>query len=321
MHEPTYDEVLLSGYTAGYESGYTDGQEECRDYSREYFTIEALEDGDLTVRKACDYSINGGEWISITGETAITLNDGDKVRFRGESDVLKREMFFRNTLAFKVYGNIESLEYGDDFIGRVVINNSRMFQSLFEVCTGLTSVENIVLPATTLTERCYAQMFRGCRGLVDAPELPALVMARICYANMFEFCTSLTTAPELPATVLEFACYDQMFRGSGLTTPPRLPATTLAQRCYEFMLSECPSLTVAPELPVETLVEECYDYMFSDSTSLNYIKCLATDISAKNCMRGWVANISPTGTFVKAAGVEWPTGNSGIPVGWTVIEE
>lgn len=30
--------------------------------------------------------------------------------------------------------------------------------------------------------------------------------------------------------------------------------------------------------------------------------------------------VSPTGTFVKKAGVDWPTGNSGIPSGWTVVE-
>lgn len=51
---------------------------------------------------------------------------------------------------------------------------------------------------------------------------------------------------------------------------------------------------------------------------LNYIKCLATDISASNYTNSWVADVSSTGTFVKATGVTWPTGASGIPSGWTV---
>lgn len=323
MHEPTYDEVLLSGYTAGYESGYTDGKEECRDYSKEYFTIEALEYGVLNVKKACDYSINGGEWVSITGETAIILNDGDKVRFRGESDVLKRGMFSENlTLRFMAYGNIESLEYGDDFVGKEEISADRMFQSLLEMCWNLTSVENIVLPAKTLTARCYSGMFRACKSITASPELPAMVMASACYTLMFSGCISLTSAPELPATVLDFACYTQMFEMcTSLTEAPELPATTLAQRCYQSMFSECTNLTVAPVLPAVTLAVECYGYMFNGSTSVEYVSCLATDISAKNCLQRWVDGVASTGTFVKATGVTWPSGISGIPDGWTVIEE
>ena len=52
---------------------------------------------------------------------------------------------------------------------------------------------------------------------------------------------------------------------------------------------------------------------------MNYIKCLATDISANSCISNWVSGVSPTGTFVKSANMDsWPTGVSGIPSGWTV---
>ena len=47
---------------------------------------------------------------------------------------------------------------------------------------------------------------------------------------------------------------------------------------------------------------------------------LATDISASNCLTDWVYNVASSGTFYKAAGVTIPTGVSGIPSGWTVIE-
>ena len=57
--------------------------------------------------------------------------------------------------------------------------------------------------------------------------------------------------------------------------------------------------------------------MFYGCTSLNYIKCLATDISATDCTNNWVSGVSSTGTFVKASSMKfWPTGNSGIPTGW-----
>ena len=69
------------------------------------------------------------------------------------------------------------------------------------------------LPATTLTGRCYYNMFKGCTSLTTAPELPATTLATNCYEFMFYKCTSLTTAPELPATTLVGNCYYNMFKG------------------------------------------------------------------------------------------------------------
>ena len=60
--------------------------------------------------------------------------------------------------------------------------------------------------------------------------------------------------------------------------------------------------------------------MFYECTQLNFIEYLAEDISASGCLESWVYGVSSTGTFVKAPGVNWPTGTSGIPEGWTVID-
>ena len=98
-----------------------------------------------------------------------------------------------------------------------------------------------------------------------------------------------------------------------------LPATTLANYCYYYMFRGCSSLTTAPALPATTLAERCYYQMFFGCRSLNYIKCLATNISAYGCTNIWVGGVASTGTFVKAADMtEWSTGNNGIPTGWTV---
>lgn len=59
-----------------------------------------------------------------------------------------------------------------------------------------------------------------------------------------------------------------------------LPATTLVSNCYSNMFYGCTSLTQAPELPATTLASECYRNMFYGCSNLNYIKMLATDISA-----------------------------------------
>ena len=59
-------------------------------------------------------------------------------------------------------------------------------------CTGLTNADKLVLPATTLADYCYRQMFYGCTSLTSAPEFPATTLADYCYDSMFYGCTNLT---------------------------------------------------------------------------------------------------------------------------------
>jgi len=116
-------------------------------------------------------------------------------------------------------------------------------------------------------------------------------------------------------------CYSSMFYGCrGLTTAPDLPATTLNPSCYYRMFYGCTGLITAPELPATTLTIKCYSQMFVNCSSLNYIKMLATNISASNCLSGWVSGVAATGTFVKNSAATWDvTGISGVPSGWTVL--
>ena len=191
---------------------------------------------------------------------------------------------------------------------------------MFNGCTNLTQAQE--LPATTLADYCYWYMFLGCTSLTQAPELPATTLADGCYIEMFQGCISLTQAPELPATTLADYCYRGMFSNcAGLTQAPELPATTLADYCYRGMFSNCTSLTTAPELPAATLESDCYSEMFSGCSNLNYIKCLATDISATFCTTNWVNGVSETGTFIKSPDTSWQTGVDGTPSGWEVIDD
>ena len=216
------------------------------------------------------------------------------------------------------------------------------YQYMFEGCSSLTTAPE--LPATTLANACYSYMFQYCSSLTTAPELPAYNLAEYCYQYMFQYCSSLTTAPELPAwelyrecyahmfegcslttapmlitTALSYNCYDSMFAScTSLTEAPYLPATDLYPECYAHMFEGCSSLTTAPELPATYLQNSCYSYMFQDCSSLNYIKIFATDISATDCLTGWVTNVASYGTFVKDASTDIPFGYDGIPDGWTV---
>ena len=219
------------------------------------------------------------------------------------------------------------------------------YHFMFWGCTSLTEAPE--LPATTLTEDCYNCMFYGCSSLLATPALPATTVAPYCYyamfsggcsslssapevlpattvyessyQNMFWSCTSLTTAPALPATTLAKDCYRYMFWGcTNLESVPELPATTLAEGCYYNMFGSCSAIESAPELPAATLADSCYFAMFESSPNLQYVKCLATNITASGCVNYWLSGVAGQGTFIKASDVQWPTGASGIPEGWTV---
>ena len=243
-------------------------------------------------------------WKGIAQKFAIGTDDLSFCRFSTSSSL-------------NVDGNIMSLCYGDNFIGKTTLNYNYQFCNLF-CLNHVVDASNLILPATTLTNYCYYGMFSGCYSLSTAPTLPATTLANNCYESMFSSCASLTTAPELPVTTLAQSCYQSMFQGcTSLTTAPQLPATTLVNGCYQSMFEGCTSLVTAPTLPATTLVEECYSGMFYGCTSLNRITCLAIDISATNCTDNWVNGVCPAGRFTRAEeNAYWITGVNGIPNGW-----
>ena len=225
------------------------------DPAYEYLTIKALESGNFYVRKSgIGYSVNGGEWHTTAGSTTLLLNSGDKVRFKhiSTADNQLSGCFSGNSTQFEAYGNAESLEYGDDFVGKTSIkiagnsSGSGAFASLFKNSTGLVSVESLKLPATAGTNYCYSSMFEGCN--------------------------KITKAPDILISSLGGSSFHRVY------------------------------------------------HMFYGCTNLGYVKCLATE-KTNNTLFEWLSGVSATGTFVKARGTTYKSGASGIPSGWTVIEE
>jgi hypothetical protein len=62
---------------------------------------------------------------------------------------------------------------------------------MFRNCTSLTKAP--ALPAESVSEGCYSNIFKGCSSLTQAPELPATTLARTCYYSMFNGCTNLNS--------------------------------------------------------------------------------------------------------------------------------
>ena len=329
------------------------------EYAGQYLTFEIVTGGTIGWKvtsddfaKTIEYSVNGGKWKKLTptiNGSTFNVSKGDVVRFRGNNTRYATGNFsynnFTSTCQFNVKGNIMSLVAGDNFES-ATLSSTYVFDRLFYQCFDLVSAEKLVLPASGLTNNCfeglfyncislkkgpdlpakaladycYRNMFFGCSSLESAPKLPATSLAKYCYSMMFCLCSSLKSAPALPATTMANYCYSNMFQScTSLTTAPELPATTLAAYCYSNMFQDCSSLTNAPTLPATTLAIYCYNKMFYGCTNLSSITCLATDISASNCLQNWVNNVKSSGTFTKDSSMSsWPRGTNGIPQGWTV---
>ena len=290
-------------------------------------TLEAIADGTIKVlspRSGMKYSIDGGTKTTMTATTEIPVTAGQKVQLYGNGKNITSYNGTRIQCSNDcyIYGNIMSLVDENEFEYNITLPAIKTFYALFYNNSYLKNHPDkpLVLPAMTLKLECYYNMFYGCSGLTTAPELPATTLTSSCYYQMFEGCKGLTVAPDLPATTLATSCYSAMFYGcTSLTEVPKLSATELAASCYSQMFLGCTSLTKAPELLATTLTENCYANMFYGCRNLNYVKCLATDISATNCTMDWLKSVAAQGLFVKAKNTSWSRGASGIPDGWTVV--
>ena len=297
---------------------------DCNDFPSMYFTIESLEDDNVIhIRRSVTgnteyYSLNNGEtWNTMTigngDKTIATLNSGETMLVKCTTSAWgsKWDTYnnFYSTKNIRVYGNVMSLIYGDNFTGQTTLGANALIGLFFGYGTAstggtntkLVSAKNLVLPATTLAVNTYNGMFRNCTNLVDCPRvLPATELYQDTYSSMFEKCTSLVEGPVISATT--FNSTKSMAR----------------MFCMNRSGKSNAAMTKAPILPATTLGEQTYFEMFKGNGSLNEITLYAATLGS-NSLQDWVVNTgNGSGTFYKDPNLTLGTGNSGIPTGWTV---
>lgn len=286
------------------------------DYSKIPLTIEMVDAGTITFQiatsinqgtwghvQSVSYSIDGGStWVTTPNvdNTLVTITTpsvpaGAKVLWKGigckyaNNGIFNdayNSRFVMGATRFKVYGNMRSMLYGDDFVGK----------------TGLGIYHGAeVLTVTTTSTYGFARFFQNCGGLIDAANLllpyNGAGMPASAYHGMFFNCSSLVSAPILPDT-------------------------SLASHCYNSMFYNCSSLVSAPKLPATTLAASSYSQLFRYCGALSHIEMLATDISANSCLWFWVGGVAATGTFVKNSAATWTdVGDSGVPANWSIEYE
>ena len=243
-----YDEI--NGLPVG-DEGESEGPVPPHDYSQDYLTMDVLTSGTILwktngsgISKTIQYSINNGNWTTLTstslGET-ISVSQGDVVRFKGTNSTYATDNTnyagFGNvdaegvlgTATFNLEGNIMSLVYGDNFTNQTTFpsGSSYNFCCLFDK-SKVISAENLILPATTLSEHCYRALFANCPTLTTAPALPATTLNNSCYRYMFNMCSSLTAAPDLLVETVPDYGYYGMFNGCSSLCYIRCLATDIS---------------------------------------------------------------------------------------------
>ena len=269
IREISFTYMGMTANTTIIQYAYTEGS-----YSSDYLTFTNTGDDTLLISifdmkiggvYAHSFSIDNGDWIegNMEEEVYAIISPNQSVRFKSNFEPFSIEsaeepslkVFLivgveENNPSCSISGNIMSLLYGDAFIDKTDLTGydyvfCRLFaQSPFGVDSPITDVSNLVLPATTLANYCYSQMFYDCTRLVESPQLLG-----------------------------------------------------------------------------ETLASGCYEGMFEGCNNLNKITMLATDISAPGCLDYWVLNVASNGIFTKHPDMtSLPSGDSGIPNGWTVVD-
>lgn len=263
---------------------------------RHYLTFNKNEGANVTITipKGAIYSIDKIRWRATDKKLSITLsNESDSVYVCGDKLRMGSSNHFSTSGSGTVScsGNIMSLY--DAWNEVYEIPGGYTFSYGFYGCSNLTSAPD--LPATTLSHNCYERLFAGTGLTTMVPELPALTLKSYCYAGMYEGCVSLTNPGD------------------------ELPATTLAPYCYTDMYKGCTSLRIAPLLPAPELVGGCYVRLFYGCSLLNYVEAYFLTEPHSYYTDDWLADVSPTGTFVKSANATWEKGgDNAVPDGWEI---
>lgn len=256
-----------------------------------YLCFTALESGSFTLNigslistsdlPSVNYSLDGGEtWINVANQDNVSVNVTTPVINSGDSVLWKSNGVICKESGANKYSRFSST-------GRFKISGS-----LNTLLFGDKSRKNVN------GNYSFFGLFFGCTKLIYADELilPTKLDFTHCFYRLFRGCSNLLTSPNL----------------FEIDASPR--------NTFQEMFHSCSKLTSDILINSTKPGLQGYNNMLYGCSQLNYIKMLATDISASNCLLNWVQGVSATGIFVKNINATWTTtGNSGVPTNWTVI--
>ena len=174
-----------------------------------------------------EYSTDGSTWndflVSSSEEegTTVTLaNVGDKMAVRAKTT---NSSFSGNDTTNTNYNTFA-------ITGKIAASGSIMY--LLKKNGDLDTIPS---------DRCFVRLFYGCQSLTTPPDLPATTLTLRCYRNMFNS-SGITSMPNLPAATVPNSAYDGMFFGTPITTATITGMVSAGEGCCWSMFKDCTSL-------------------------------------------------------------------------------
>ena len=199
--------TFYNGITLAGDIHYTinDGQEQTiAKNTTGAYDIQAKK-GDVVQLYSINTSLGGGAVAGTRGGTRA-IDEGAKY------------INIRPSIKTEIFGNVMSLLKGKDNLeSATTIEANNAFYGLFAAADKLVNNDErlLVLPATTLTEGCYQDMFSGCKGIEKAPELPAPKLEKNCYQEMFYDCAKLNHVKCLATDISAEGCTKNWLTNAG----------------------------------------------------------------------------------------------------------
>lgn len=278
-------------------------EEDTYDYSQDYLTFEALEDGVFNFISTgingnnMQYSIdNGITWKNtISGTNSEFIYAGTKILFSNNKSTFQGEYaqntsigHFETTFTFNISGNILSLIRGKNFLKKYnyhsesdiscfteLFSNSKVIHAknlILGYSRTLPEIQNDQLESN-IPRKAFSKMFYNCQQLIDIPKFPYCYYGKCACEYMFYKCISLSNT--LSNIILNIDYDDSINNGSMIPTG-----------VFSNMFRDCTSLVNAPELPATILANNCYENMFKGCANLVNAPELPATTLAEYCYSG-----------------------------------
>ena len=291
-------------------------EEDATDYSKEYFTITALQDNtkiyaDIIISLGgytgpsytIEASVNNGEFVEhlITraqndyayNRLICTLNNGDNVRLRavmpwdwsynGYNYIVKNLLIKPSKLA-KISGNLLSLVAGAGYLNSNLLSSNYIsFPFVFN--SNIFDARNVWFPyLSDVTQNAhwsnaalyYDNYYNSKYNYNDGR-----------FSHMFAYNSYMLAGPNSINENVDYYAYSFLFEDChNIFDSPICPATTLAEGCYHSMFKGCDKLVNGVNLMGTTLAAGCYARMYWGCKNLQNPGSLNANTLARDCYNG-----------------------------------
>lgn len=291
-------------------------EEDATDYSKEYFTITALQDNtdvyaDIIISSqgytgpsyTIEASVNNGEFVEHLITRAqndyaferliCTLNNGDNVRLRavmpwdwsysGIHYIVKNLLIAPSKMS-KISGNLLSLVAGTGYLNSNLLSSNYIsFPFVFN--SNIFDARNVWFPYLSdvtqnahwsNAESYYLNYYNTSYNYNDGR-----------FSHMFAYNSYMLAGPKSINENVDYYAYSFLFKDChNIFDSPICPATTLAEGCYLRMFEGCDKLVNGVNLMGTTLAEGCYTNMYKGCSNLQNPGSLNANTLVRDCYNG-----------------------------------